>query len=420
LLVRALALLVVILAWTTPVRADPGDEYTISVLTMSPGDPLFFRFGHNAILVRDARKRADAVYNWGTFSFDEPGLVTKFLKGRLSYWLSVQGLPGTILHYRSENRWLYEQQLNLTAQQKRKLVAMVEQNATPENRYYRYHYYRDNCSTRVRDVIDSVTDGQLKAASAAPSTLTFRGETLRLTADVWWGHVFLNLAMGDYIDRPIQQWDQMFVPQRVMETLRRAKNIDEQGQEIPLVRQEKWLVQANRAAVAESPPRRGLPLFGVGAAIGAALGALLFRLRRQSVGTDKTPRGIRLAFALPAGGFALLTGFLGSLFLFFWLGTDHEVAWRNENLLQTSPLSLAMTVTAFGLVLDRAWAKRAIPIVAYGLAGMSVLGLLLKVLPSFDQVNGEIIALFLPVWTGIAAGSFAAARLPRKAGVQPR
>lgn len=411
-LIRSLLVLASIVLLAASANAEPGDEYTISVLTMSPGDPLFFRFGHNAILVHDARTHRDSVYNWGTFSFQEPGLVSKFLKGRLSYWLSVQSLAGTIEHYESENRWLYQQELNLTAAQKRKLVEMVTTNARPENRYYRYHYYRDNCSTRVRDVLDTVTDGRLKAVSNEPSPLTYRGETSRLTADVWWGYVFLNLAMGDYIDKPITQWDQMFVPQRVMETIRRVKNVDEQGHEMPLVKSEKWLVKANRAPVWEQPPHRGAPLFATGAAWGGLLGLLAFRWLRAGRASGRTSRGVRAALALPLGLTTLLTGFLGSLFLFFWLATDHEVAWHNENLLQTSPLSLAMLVVVFGVLRDRAWARRAFPIVAYALAGMSVLGLLLKVLPSFDQVNGEIIALLLPIWAGIAAGSAFASRSP--------
>ncbi len=414
-LLRILLTALLLLA-TSAARAEPGDEYAISVLTMSPGDPLFFRFGHNAILVRNARTGSDAVYNWGTFSFEEPGLVTKFLKGRLSYWLSVQSLEGTIDHYRSENRWLYEQELNLTAAQKKKLVAMVTMNARPENRYYRYHYYRDNCSTRVRDVVDTVTDGSLKAVSSGPSPWTFRGETSRLTADVWWGYVFLNLAMGDYIDQPITQWEQMFVPERVMETLRRAKNKDALGVDVPLVRSEKWLVQADRPPAWEQPPRRTLPLLLTGAIVGGLLGWSAWRWLRATRPGAKSPLGIRLAFALPGIAIGGFSGFLGLLFLFFWVATDHQVAWRNENLLQTSPLSIALVVVAAGVLRDRSWARKAVSVVSYALAAMSLVGLALKVLPWFDQVNGEMIALVLPIWAGLAAGSFVGTR---KAVVTP-
>ncbi len=412
-LFRSLLVFAALTAAAAPARAEPGDEYTISVLTMSPGDPLFFRFGHNAILVDNARSRTQAVYNWGTFSFDEPGLVSKFLKARLSYWLSVQRFDGTLEQYASENRWLQAQELNLTAPQKRRLVKMVNDNALPENRFYRYHYYRDNCSTRVRDVIDTATDGSLKAVSGAPSPMTFRGETSRLTADVTWGWFFLNLAMGDFIDQPITQWEQMFVPSRVMETLDRAKTLDAQGHEIPLVKSKRMLVTSDRAPEWTAPPKRGIPMAALGLAFGGLIGWLAQRVLKRPEGSAKTPIGRRLAFALPVMLLTLMTGFLGSLFLFFWLGTDHEVAWRNENLLQTSPLSLGMLVVAGGVLLDRTWARKALPFAAYAIAGMSLLGALLKVLPWFDQVNGQPILLLLPIWGGLASGAWLGTRPAR-------
>jgi hypothetical protein len=69
-------------------RAEPGDELSIHVLTFGPGDHPFFKFGHNAILIHQPQD-AGAVFNFGTFAFDTPGLIRKFLRGRLHYWLSI-------------------------------------------------------------------------------------------------------------------------------------------------------------------------------------------------------------------------------------------------------------------------------------------------------------------------------------------
>jgi hypothetical protein len=420
-LLAALAVLCVLVASARNADAEAGDEYTVSVLTMSPGDPVFFKFGHIAVLVRDRATGRDEVYNWGTFSFEEPGLVPKFLYGRLTYWLSVQSLRGTLAQYRYEGRWLIEQVLNLTAAQKLRLVALVRENARPENQKYRYDYYRDNCSTRVRDLIDKVTDGSLHAVSGNPSQLTYRGETSRLVADTWWAYLFLNLAMGSYLDQPIAEWDDMFVPARVREQLNKATNRSAGGEIAPLVRNERQLVQADRKPPPDQPPNRKAVVSLAGIALGSLLGWLGYRLLSVPAGS-KTPRSRRLLFALPLGGLTTFTGFLGCLFLFFWIWTDHAVAWHNENLLQTNPIAIGMPVVAIGLLRDRAWARRGYYWLSYALAALALLGLLLKALPFwFKQVNGELIGLLLPVWLGLAAaGWLASRRAVRGRAEQPR
>ena len=112
-----------------PAPSDPGsgdagggngatavkDRLRVSVLTFSPGDHPFYKFGHNAIVIYDDTKRGRRdyakVYNYGTFSFGDPALIPKFFLGRFMYWLSAQTLQGTILGYKRENRAITEQVL---------------------------------------------------------------------------------------------------------------------------------------------------------------------------------------------------------------------------------------------------------------------------------------------------------------------
>ena len=200
--------------------AEPGSEYTVSVLTFGPGDHPFFKFGHNAILVHDERTRSDWVYNFGTFAFDSPALIPVFLKGKLRYWLSRQSLPGTIAAYRRENRTIDAQELDLPPALRKKIVDALVENLKPENRYYKYDYYRDNCSTRVRDVVDLAVGGKVKEVSGGPARMTWRSHTMRLVADDWPVYLGLQVAMGDLIDKPIDVWREMFLPARLLETLR--------------------------------------------------------------------------------------------------------------------------------------------------------------------------------------------------------
>jgi len=94
--------------------AEPGESLTISVLTIGPGDQAFSKFGHIAILIEDAEKDPDLVYNYGTFSFDSPTLVADFLKGRLRYWLSVETREHMVKGYARARRTVTQQELELS------------------------------------------------------------------------------------------------------------------------------------------------------------------------------------------------------------------------------------------------------------------------------------------------------------------
>lgn len=391
----ALAALAVLLRGGA-VRAAEGDEYTVSVLTFGPGDHPFFKFGHNAILVEKERPRRQLVFNFGTFGFGSWTLLPEFLRGRLSYWLSVSPLERTVRHYRAENRTVDVQVLALTAAQKRELVAALEENARPENMYYRYDYYLDNCSTRVRDAIDRVLGGRLRAAAGAPAGQSFRDHTLRLTADSPHIYFALDAAMTAEIDQPITVWDEMFLPVRVQETLREVKVPDEAGGERPLVASERRLVEAPGRLPLRARPPETMPSY-VGA--GVALGALLFGLGRRAPHS----RASRVALGALLAPLGLVIGILGILFALLW-ATDHRVAHGNENLLQIVPWAVLLVGYGIGVARARPSSiERAYRLALSALAA-SVAGGCLQALPWFHQENGRVIALMLPLWAGMALG----------------
>src|SRR5688500_17374815 len=134
--------------------------HRVSVLTMGPGEHPFTRFGHNAILLEWEGQggQRDAVYNYGTFQFDGLKGVQDFMAGRFRYWVSRSTLERTMRAYAADQRSLVAQELALTTDERARLAAALEQNARPEHRYYDYDYYADNCSTRVRNVLDHVLE----------------------------------------------------------------------------------------------------------------------------------------------------------------------------------------------------------------------------------------------------------------------
>jgi hypothetical protein len=376
--------------------AEPGSELTVSVLTFGPGDHPFYKFGHNAIWIHDERLQRDLVYNFGTFDFHSPTLVSDFLKGRLSYWLSIQSLDGTIEHYQDERRSITAQELALTPAQRKDIAQRLAQNALPQNRAYRYDYYKDNCSTRVRDTVDATIGGQLHDASKVPARLSFRGHTERLVADDVALALALDAAMGDVIDKPMPRWDEMFLPSVLHDSLKDVTLKTPSG-DVPLVAKEVSLLDADRPPLRTEPPRWTVYMALVGIALGAAF-ALLGRAAPKK-------RAARIGYAALLFVTSIPAGVLGGIFVFFWVATDHLVAHHNENLLQLSPLALATVVLAIGIALGRKGALEKARKVLTVIAVASAVGLVLKILPWFDQVNGEIIALMLPMWAGAAQGA---------------
>jgi hypothetical protein len=360
-----------------------ADELTISLLTFGPGDHPFTKFGHNGLLVENHELGTSLVYNYGTFAFDSVGLVPKFLLGKYRYWLSVQSLDRTLAVYSSENRSVVAEELLLTPEQKRAMVAFLEWNAKDENKYYLFDYYRDNCATRVRDLIDRTAHGSLAHASTASADLTWRGHTARLTADDLPVYLGLYVAMGSLIDRPITQWEEMFLPQKLAEGVERAG----------LVGQESVLFAARRTPPRLSPPAWNLWAGTIGAVLGGAL-ALLGHFAGRGI------RAARASLRVAVGAMGLVFGVLGCLLSLLWIFTNHEVTYHNENILQCAPFAILLVGTR------SIAARQRIVLAAFG---CSVLGLLLKALPWFSQDNGLVIAFAMPVWAGALVASRLAA-----------
>ncbi|HEY0306190.1 MAG TPA: hypothetical protein VGC44_14550, partial [Longimicrobiales bacterium] len=99
---------------------------------------------------------------------------------------------------------------------------------------------------------------------------------------------------------------------------------------------------------------------------------------------------------------SLIGGFFGTLIVLLLAFTDHAVTYYNENILQANPLMLVLAVAAPMALLGSGRGRKTAARVALCIGGSSVLGFMLQALPQLNQVNGEIIALFLPVHVAIA------------------
>ncbi len=385
------------------------DKLKVSVLTFSPGDHPFYKFGHNAILIYDEGRKGRPdyakVYNYGMFTFGDPALIPKFFLGRFMYWVDVQSLRATIAGYKRENRAIVEQELDLDPETELELQRALEENLLPENKYYKYDYYRDNCSTRVRDMLDRVLGGRISGVAQGPARLTYREHTLRLTESLPAEYVILNLVMGDLIDKPINEFQEAFIPMELQKTLRKVTIVHADGEERPLVKSEKTILASNQIPPPEDPPVWWPYALVTGLVSGGGLLALGRAARTRRVA--KVALGAFLSLA------GLVFGFFGWFFLAAWAFTDHAVGYGNENVMLCVPWAIVLTGTGINVARSKpASVLRAFKLVRAALAA-AILATAVKALPWFDQSNGFFLVFFVPFWAGafLAMRALVSARL---------
>lgn len=397
------------------VTAEPGSNLTVYLLTFGWGDIVWERFGHNAIWIHDATKGTDITYNWGMFDFNQPNFVWRFVTGDTRYWMEPIDLKPMVAFYKQRNRSILAQELNLTPAQRFELQKFVERNALPENKFYRYDYYRDNCSTRLRDAIDHALGGQLQTATVTRMTSgTYRSHTQRLmTGDIPL-YAGVTLALGQPADKPISVWQEMFLPVRMANDIRTVKIADSTGAQIPLVKSEMAVFTAGRAPEPAEPPSY-LWLFVLG---GIVYAALLILLVRTAEGGSRIAMFFATLFSML---WSLTAGIAGWALVFAWLFTKHYFMGRNENLMHFDPLSIALVVLIPLSIYGSRGVSKALRFAGF-IALLSLFGFVLQGIPTFDQKNGEIIALALPInlavwWTVYRLTVYRRTSLPSSAAL---
>lgn len=375
----------------TPVRLPlppPAADATvprIGMATMQPGEEFWSRFGHDALIVLDASGRATS-YNFGYFDPTEPDFISRFIRGDMRYRLVALPFEEDMFMYQYEGRGVSIQWLDLDDAQARELARALVVNARPENAFYRYQYFEDNCATRVRDAIDRVLDGGLRSQIEGRSHgSTYRSEAERLAAPSLWMWLSFDLMLGPSADRPIPVWSESYIPMRLADALRRTKNT--QGR--PLVLSEQPILPHK---LGPEPQERPLPwwpwaLAGVVLAVAASQGG-------------RTRPRLLAAIALPVW---TVFGLIGGIMLFTWIGTQHTFSWANQNALLLNPLCLLLWPGAWRTLRGREpgpWFGRLLLLVAL----CAIPALFLHWLPVYPQRNAHWIALLLPLHLGLWLG----------------
>ena len=387
---------------------SPQEErYQVLLLTIDQGDNVWELFGHNAILIRDRRTGQELAWNWGLFSFEDPDFIPRFLRGTMLYSMGPALLEPFLEAYRSANRTVYANEILLTQAEARRVDELVRQNFEPENRAYVYHSLLDNCSTRVRDVLDMVLRGTLRERfGAAMTPMSFRWHTRRLVQRTVWIDQGVSFLLGTRGDLPRTEWEAMFIPMELMRLLEGFERLDGVGGTRPLLGPRQVLVQAARPPTPETPSSFSL----LWLVLGSGCAALFL-----SLGTAARRGGLSARAGL-AGSVALwgvFSGLLGGILVTVWF-TDHDFIQWNANILQLSPLALPLAAI-MGVALTRnSWwygrPGRLGTTLALLIAGLSVLAGLLQLTTILRQGNAEVLAVGIPTNLGIAVALVRATR----------
>ena len=290
----------------------------ISIVTTDAGNELFEAFGHSAIRIKDPVLQLDLVYNYGIFDFNAPNFYTNFTKGRLLYKLGRYQFKYFLESYKQDKRWVKQQVLNLTQQQRQAFFMYLERNASPQNATYLYDPFFNNCASKLKDITTTILGDKVEFNDKEiEKELSFR--TLMNREIHWntWGGFGINLALGSKLDKTANLQQYMYLPDYVY-TIFKNSTVYFKNQKKPLVKKEELLLDfPNR--------KQSLPLISplLVFSIIALLGIFITYRDNKNQKRTKWIDTILL----------ITTGLVGFLIVFLWFFTDHSTTPNNFNVL---------------------------------------------------------------------------------------
>ena len=354
-------------AQTDSVSYQETCNLRISLLTCTPGQELYSTFGHSALRVINISAGTDMIYNYGTFDFEDPSFYSKFVRGKLLYFVSLDKFENFLQEYIDEKRGITEQVLNLSCTEKDNLLAFLRENAKEENKYYKYDFVYDNCTTRLRDIVFKNVNAPVITKDIRPKQgITFRNlihEYLDKSYQ-YWSELGIDVLLGTPLDKKITNNEAMFLPDYLLKgfdsTFINRKQLVLEKKEIL-----KPFVQENKSFL--------LSPFIIFAILFVVIGAIGFF------------KNTNRFFSFFDFILFFLCGITGILILFMWLGTDHPECRNNFNVAWALPFHF---ILVFFIYTNRSWLR-------YYFLVNSVLLLLLLVLWKWlpQEMNNALIPL---------------------------
>ncbi len=315
--------------------AQDSSRLRISLLTCTPGEELYSTFGHSAYRVVDSNAVTDIVYNYGTFNFDDDGFYLKFVRRKLLYYVSAEYFADFKDLYQSTNRGITEQVLNLSATEKITIRKFLNENLKEENKYYKYDFFFDNCTTRLRDILKKQHDSSFCQKPVMPAGSRFR-QAIHQYLDKNgkdWSKLGIDILLGQPCDAVMTAEQMQFLPDNLM------KSLDSSNHPMVVSSRNLYSIQEDKNKNSFFTP---MVVFAMLLLLIILLGFVKTRFAQAFLqGFD--------------GLFFFTVGILGIILMLMWTATDHQMCKNNFNLLWAWPTH---AVIAFFVNSKKAWVRK--------------------------------------------------------------
>ncbi len=311
-------------------------ESTVSLVTAGPGTAAHTIFGHTFIRIQDPLYNLDVMANYGVYNPNQDNFYLKFLDGTAEYSGELQDSRGTIAAYTYYDVDLVQQDLRMTEAQKNKLLGLIQESLLPENKYYRYDFFFDNCSTRVRDLLNEATDGAIipDGADGQGRTIRWWIDSKSLPGYPYYDYVY-DLFLGREVDQVASYTDEMFLPDMLFQGVANGGLVVD-GVTYPLVIQTFSLNDIERRAVDASLFQT--PAFWWWMIFTLTLVGVFYSIVAQK------GRKALLSFLI---FYLALLGILGLIFLFAQFFSLHTVTHNNIQIWWMWPTHLLFALGVF-------------------------------------------------------------------------
>jgi len=313
-------LLLFLLATFFPLKAQLqlSLDAEVSIITAGPGKELYEAFGHSALRINDPVLNFDIIYNYGIFDFNQPNFYTNFAKGNMIYSLASYEFKYFLASYKKDKRWVKQQVLNLTQEEKQDYFIFLENNTLPKNTNYQYDPYFNNCATKLRDITKSILKNKVVFIDDhLEKKQSFRQLTNNEIHWNSWGTFGLNLIAGIKLDEKATSEEYMYLPDYVYRSFKNGF-LFIKNQPKKLVKREDVLLnfEEKQPIVTNFSP---FLIFNLLALWGIFITYKDFKNKKRTKYLD---------FIL-----LFMTGLLGAILFFLWFFSSHTTAPNNFNCL---------------------------------------------------------------------------------------